>query len=70
LKQTQKDLNFISHRENKDGLYEKIFNDETKFEDMLCAFYVSSVCAFSFSNAIFENMLPYKISLRAVFIIY
>jgi hypothetical protein len=39
--QIGKDLNFISHREHKDGLYEKIFNEETKFEDMLSAFYIS-----------------------------
>jgi hypothetical protein len=45
----RKDLNFLSHKEHKDGLYEKIFNQETKFEDMLCAFYVSDV--------IFENTL-------------
>lgn len=37
---TNKDLNFISHREHKDGLYEKIFNKDTAYEDMLCAFYV------------------------------
>jgi hypothetical protein len=37
---TSKDLNFVSHKDDKDGLYEKIFNDRTKFEDMLCAFYV------------------------------
>ncbi|MTJ32521.1 AIPR family protein [Aphanizomenon sp. UHCC 0183] len=41
--QTGKDLNFISYKEHKDGLYEKIFNDETKFENMLCAFYVFDV---------------------------
>jgi len=39
-RKTGKDLNFISHRDNKDGLYEKIFNEKTKFEDMLCAFYI------------------------------
>ena len=38
-----KDLNFISHKEHKDGLYEKIFNDKTTFENMLCAFYVFNV---------------------------
>lgn len=37
---THKDLNFISHRDHKDGLYEKIFNSSTSFEDMLCAFYI------------------------------
>jgi hypothetical protein len=40
---TNKDLNFISHKEHNDGLYEKIFNDETTFEDMLCAFYIFDV---------------------------
>nr|WP_199308534.1 AIPR family protein [Aphanizomenon flos-aquae] len=38
-----KDLNFISHKEDKDGRYEKIFNDQTTFENMLCAFYVFEV---------------------------
>ncbi len=37
---THKDLNFISHKDHKDGLYEKIFNSNTFFEDMLCAFYI------------------------------
>ena len=40
---TNKDLIFVSHKEHKDGLYEKIFNDRTSFEDMLCAFYVFDV---------------------------
>jgi hypothetical protein len=39
-KKTNKDLSFISHKIHKDGLYEKIFNAETKFEDMLCANYL------------------------------
>jgi hypothetical protein len=38
--ETQKDLIFVSHKEHKDGLYEKIFNDRTSFEDMLCSFYI------------------------------
>jgi len=37
---TNKDLNFVSHKEHKNGLYEKVFNDRTKFDDMLCAFYI------------------------------
>ncbi|AFZ59397.1 AIPR family protein [Anabaena cylindrica FACHB-243] len=41
--ETGKDLNFISHIENKDGLYEKIFNNETTFENMLCGSYVWDV---------------------------
>jgi hypothetical protein len=35
-----KELIFISDKENKDGLYEKIFNEDTLFEDMLCSLYV------------------------------
>ncbi|OBQ13351.1 MAG: abortive phage infection protein [Anabaena sp. LE011-02] len=38
-----KNLNFISHKENENGLYEKIFNEETTFENMLCAFYVFTI---------------------------
>jgi len=39
-KSTNKNLNFISYRDHKDGLYEKIFNSDTLFSDMLCAYYV------------------------------
>jgi hypothetical protein len=35
-----KDLNFVSHKLDKEGLYEKIFNEQTRFDDMLCAFYI------------------------------
>jgi hypothetical protein len=56
-RKTGKDLNFISHRDNKDGLYEKIFNEDTKFEDMLCAFYIF--------HAISKNdKLPYSYYLK------
>lgn len=30
------DYLFLSHKEHQDGIFEKIFNDNTKFEDMLC----------------------------------
>ncbi len=43
MPQTEKDLIFISHKENKDGLYEKIFNDDIDYRNMLCAFYLFSV---------------------------
>ncbi len=42
-REINKDLIFVSHKEHKDGLYEKIFNDRTSFEDMLCAFYVFNI---------------------------
>lgn len=48
-----KNLNFISHKEHKDGLYEKIFNEKTIFEDMLCAFYI-------FDFLIYKERIPYE----------
>jgi hypothetical protein len=44
-----KDLFFISHKEHKNGLYEKIFNEKTTFEDMLCSYYVFE-CHIEFSE--------------------
>jgi hypothetical protein len=38
-----KDLNFISHKDDKDGRYEKVFGVQPKFEDMLCAYYIFDV---------------------------
>jgi len=43
LQRTDKNLNFISHKDHKDGLYEKIFNKATTYEDMLAAFYVFDI---------------------------
>jgi AIPR protein len=40
--QGSKDI-FISKKEHKDGLYENIFNENTKFIDMYAALYVQSV---------------------------
>ncbi|MFT6962413.1 MAG: hypothetical protein ACJAWV_002144 [Flammeovirgaceae bacterium] len=55
-----KDLNFISHREHKDGMYEKIFNTDTSYEDMLCAFYVfdtvNEVTPFSYQEMFKTNI--------------
>ena len=39
-RKVNKNLNFISRKDDKDGLYENIFNEYTSFEDMLCAFYL------------------------------
>lgn len=38
-----KNLIFISHKDNKDGLYETIFNEKTKFEDMLAAYSIHEI---------------------------
>lgn len=55
---TGKDLNFISHKENKDGLYERIFNDETKFENMLCVLYVFDIIfIYNVTPLLYENTL-------------
>jgi AIPR protein len=57
---TDKDLNFISHKDHKDGLYEKIFNKTTAYEDMLCAFYIFDVIddstPFSYENTFKTNL--------------
>ncbi len=34
------DMFFISHKEDKDGLYEFIFNKETKYSDILASFHI------------------------------
>ena len=50
-----KNMTFISIKDNKDGLYEKIFNEKTKFEDMLCAYYVFDVINY-YQESIFEEL--------------
>jgi hypothetical protein len=52
-----KGLTFVSHKEHKDGLYEKIFNDRTLFEDMLCALYIFDIVA---SNIIISYQATFK----------
>ncbi|MFN8674278.1 MAG: AIPR family protein [Candidatus Sericytochromatia bacterium] len=37
---SENNLDFISYKDNKDGSYEKIFNKNTKFEDMLTSFLI------------------------------
>ncbi|MDX2301322.1 MAG: AIPR family protein [Microscillaceae bacterium] len=41
--QSHKDLIFLSHKEHPEGLYERIFNDKTDYEDMLCSFCVFDI---------------------------
>ncbi len=57
---SKKNLNFISHKDHKDGLYEKIFNRDTSFADILCSFYVyDSVMAttpFSYQETFRTNL--------------
>ncbi len=42
-KDTRKDLLFVSHKDHKDGLYEKIFNKDSKFEDFITSFYLLDI---------------------------
>lgn len=55
-----KDLNFTSHRDHEDGMYEKIFNSNTSFEDMLCSFYIfntiDAVVPFSYQEMFKTNV--------------
>ncbi len=59
-KETGKDLNFISYKDHKDGIYEKIFNEKTNFEDMLCSFYILNI-QMTLSESSYEEMIrsPY-----------
>ncbi len=65
-KNSSKDLNFISQKDHKDGLYEKIFNEHTLFSDMLCAFYVfdtvSNTTSFSYAE-MFETDIYHLLAL-------
>jgi len=69
-RETNKDLIFVSHKEHKDGLYEKIFNDRTSFEDMLCAFYVFNVIhkitpfpyAYTFKTSLYHLLALFKVA--------
>jgi len=60
-----KDLLFLSH-----GLYERVFNDNTQFEDMLCSMYLLRLLAESSSQGDFEQVftthLIYRLALFKV----
>jgi len=70
--ETNKDLNFISHKDHKDGQYEKIFNSETSFKDILSAFYVLNtvleVVPFSYSQTfksdIYHSLALFKVAFQ------
>lgn len=38
--ETNKDMLFVSHKDDKNGLYEKIFNEDSKFEDFLTSLHL------------------------------
>jgi len=69
---TNKNMCFVSHREHKDGLYEKIFNQKTKFKDMLSAFYVfdviDDITPFSyedtFKTTLYHFLALFKVAFR------
>ena len=48
---------FISHKQDKNGLYEVIFNENTSFKDMLAAYQIQSLieCCFEFDISIFSQ---------------
>lgn len=57
MKGESKDLLFLSHKEHPSGLYERVFNDNTQFEDMLCSMYLLRLLASSTSEGDFEKVL-------------
>ncbi|MFS2386569.1 AIPR family protein [Bacteroides fragilis] len=48
---------FISHKQDKNGLYEVIFNENTSFKDMLAAYQIQSLieCCFEFDISVFSQ---------------
>ena len=36
-------LNFVSNKDHPNGLYEKIFNESTHFENSLCSMYITGL---------------------------
>lgn len=48
---------FISHKQDKDGLYEIIFNENTSFKDMQAAYQIQSLieCCFEFDISVFSQ---------------
>jgi hypothetical protein len=57
LRGGSKDLLFLSHKEHPSGLYERVFNDNTQFEDMLCSMYLLMLLASTTSEGDFEKVL-------------
>ena len=59
-KQSRKDLLFVSHKDDKDGLYEKIFNSSSRFEDFLTSFYLLDIIIkktpFDFEDSFSSNL--------------
>ncbi len=52
-----KDLLFLSHKEHMGGLYERVFNQNTRFEDMLCSMYLLMLLASSTTDGDLEKVL-------------
>ena len=50
-----KELYFLTQKENKNGIYEKIFNEKTFFKDMLCSLYLS----FLLDSLLDEHQYPH-----------
>ncbi|OAD23168.1 abortive infection phage resistance protein [Candidatus Thiomargarita nelsonii] len=55
MKGGSKNLLFLSHNEHPSGLYEVVFNENTKFEDMLCSMYLLMLIA-STSDGDFDKV--------------
>jgi hypothetical protein len=56
-KEMGKDLLFLSHEEHPNGLYEWVFNDNTRFEAMLCSMYLLDLLASLTLHGDFEKVL-------------
>ncbi len=78
FKTSQKDLLFLSYKENKDGLYERLFNNEAKFIDFISAFYLYEILKseyyknqlFNFENFISRGLFHLLSLFKIVFTKY
>jgi hypothetical protein len=54
------ELYFVSHKEDKNGLYEVIFNEKTKFIDMLASYYLWDLVTYTFQLRVQQSMTVNK----------
>lgn len=58
MKHPTKDMNFVSHKEHKEGRYEDIFTVDISYEDMLCSFILLNLLKEELNFSVnFKNIL-------------
>ena len=66
INRAKKDLNFVSHKDDKQGRYEEIFDRSPSFEAMLCAVYLynllDEVFALAYDKELREAVICHQLS--------